>query len=87
MGRQITWNRNKETRVGAQQLYIYTLYIQQADVFLANKDIINLEGGAQESSDWSAPEPGSWTRGLGFSNVRINTVMNTQYQGKKLSSS
>ena len=51
---------------------IYTLYIQQADVFLANKDIINLEGGAQESSDWSAPEPWSCTLGLGFSNSDID---------------
>ena len=51
-----------KARVGAQLLYIYTLYIQQTDVFLANKDIINLEGGAQESSDWTGvlrnPGPG-----------------------------
>ena len=68
MGRQIIWNRNQEKQS------IYTLYIQQADVFLANKDIINLEGGAQESSDWSAPEPGSWTLGLGFSNSDIDII-------------
>ena len=70
MGRQIIGTR--KSKVGAQLLYIYTLYIQQTDVFLANKDIINLEGGAQESSDWSAPEPGSWTLGLGFSNPDID---------------